>query len=125
MLARKYKGVVGLVGFLIGVLVAIIIAGSVVIPTIDSTMSTNAGSFTNYSSAQILINLSPLLIAVVLVSVLLVGMRLTSEWDSQKKLYAIILFLSKIYFLHMGSGEKGSFILLGFFLLHHSPVIDV
>jgi len=76
MLARKCKGVTGLIGVFIGIMVAIIIAVSVVIPTIDSTMSTNASSFTNYSSAQTLINLSPLLIAVVLILAIVGVMRL-------------------------------------------------
>ena len=77
MLARKYKGVTGLVGVFIGIMVAIIIAVSVVIPTIDSTMTANSSAFTNYSSAQTLINLSPLLIAVVLILAIVGVMKLS------------------------------------------------
>ena len=75
MLTKKTKGVAGLVGVFIGIMVAIIIAVSVVIPTISSTISsqfsTNTSAETlalnNYSSAKILLELSPLLIAVVIV----------------------------------------------------------
>ena len=76
MLAKKVKGVTGLVGVFIGIMVAIIIAVSVVIPTIDSTMTANSSAFTNYSSAQTLINLSPLLIAVVLILAIVGVMKL-------------------------------------------------
>ena len=82
MLARKTKGVAGLIGVFIGILVAIIIAVSVVIPTIDTTISsqysTNASTplaFNNYSSAHTLINLAPLLIAVVLILAIVGVMR--------------------------------------------------
>jgi len=74
MLLKKTKGVAGLVGVFIGILVAIIIAVNVVIPTIgnivDSQYSTNASTplaLNNYSTARTLIQLSPLLIAVVIV----------------------------------------------------------
>ena len=67
MLTKKYKGVAGLVGVFIGIMVAIIVAVSVVIPTIATTMTSGAVNWTNYSSARTLLNLSPLLIAVVVV----------------------------------------------------------
>jgi len=65
MLSKKYKGVAGLVGVFIGIMVAIIIAVSVVIPTIATTVE--ATTWTNYTTARTLINLSPLLIAVVII----------------------------------------------------------
>jgi len=82
MLAKKVKGVTGLIGVFIGILVAVIIAVSVVIPTIDNVVSTNTGNssvplaLNNYSSAGTLINLSPLLIAVVLVLALVGVMKM-------------------------------------------------
>ena len=82
MLASKTKGVAGLVGFFIGVMVLIIVAVSVIIPTIDSQISAHTGNvsnpltFNNYSSASTLINLSPLLIAVVLILAIVGAMKL-------------------------------------------------
>jgi len=83
MLARKTKGVAGLVGVFIGIMVAIIIAVAVIIPTIDTTISsqysTNSSTplaFNNYSSAHTLINLTPLLIGVVIVLAIVGIMKL-------------------------------------------------
>jgi len=83
MLAKKTKGVAGLVGVFIGIMVAIIIAVAVIIPTIDTTISsqysTNASTplaFNNYSSAHTLINLTPLLIGVVIVLAIVGIMKL-------------------------------------------------
>jgi len=75
MLCKKYKGVTGLVGVFIGIMVAIIIAVSVVIPTIDTTVSST--NWTNYSTAKTLIQLSPLLIAVVIVLAIVGIMKLS------------------------------------------------
>jgi len=83
MLAKKSKGVTGLVGVFIGIMVAIIIAVSVVIPTISTTIdgqySTNGSTplaFNNYSSAKTLIDLTPLLIGVVIILAIIGVMKL-------------------------------------------------
>jgi len=75
MLCRKNKGVSGLVGVFIGIMVVIIIAVSVVIPTIDTSLA-SATWTSNYSSAKTLIDLAPLLIAVVIVLAIVGVMRM-------------------------------------------------
>jgi len=76
MLNKKLKGVSGLVGVFVGLMIVIIVAVSVVIPTIGTTIDNSSVNWTNYSTARTLINLSPLLIAVVIILAIVGVMKL-------------------------------------------------